>query len=173
MTDSVFSARALEALSDHVQLEVIASNTYLFFAHACYYRNLDAYGNLFVKWAKEEFEHAREMLKYLGDVGQCTPPDTSFSIKNLSELSLVDMLKASLELERHVGRSIYRVYKLALSEGDAGLVEFMAPFARHVPEELNEKETHMKRVQELGERLANDLLVEFLEGLEEVEDEED
>lgn len=161
-----YSANALEALSDHVQLEVIASNTYLYFAHVCYRRNLDAYGDLFVEWSKEELDHAREMLKYLGDVGHCAKPDVSFSLSSTEELTLADTLLASVELERKVGANIYRIYRLALSEGDAGLVEFLAPFARLVPKEINEKETHLERVRQLGERLANDLLGEFLEGVD-------
>ncbi len=47
---------------------------------------------------------------------------------------------------------------MALEDGDTSLASFLNEFSLLVPKEINEKETHLERVRELGERLANDLL---------------
>ena len=164
--EPIFSKSALEKLSRHVALELGASTTYLYFSHVCRRKNLDGYANLFSEWSKEEHRHAEMILEYLGEVG--FPANFSLGVKygegeEDSTTSLETMLEASLELEKEVGKSVYEINKEALSEGDFGLAEFMLKLSKLVPKEINEKETHLQRVRELGEFLADDLLKEFLE----------
>lgn len=148
----------------------MASMSYLYFSNFCRARNLDKYADLFWEWSKEELEHARKMLDYLGDLGRPAGLSISGQI-DPGGMGKPGTLRACLErsvsIERVVGESILRIHRMAVEDGDASLVHFLREFAILVPKEINEKETHLQRVVELGEQLANDLLGEFLEGSEE------
>lgn len=149
-------------LSRHISLELLASRVYLYFSQLCGYWNLDNYSKLFSLWSKEEHKHANQMLDFLGEVGYRVKPDDLEWARFQSsdeDPTLYSCLKGSYEIERLVGSSIYKIHKVALEEGNYALVDFISPFSRLVPRELNEKETHMYRVKDLGERTANDTLL--------------
>lgn len=151
----------LSELGKHVSLELLASRAYLYFSHLCARQNLDAYAHLFQEWSEEEHRHAQEIVLYLGELGARVGPETLEEARMASfseEAGLEGALEASLSLERLVGANLFRIYRMALGEGDAATVEFLSPFVRLVPKEINEKETHLQRVRELGPRLANDTL---------------
>jgi len=168
--ESMFSKSALEKLSQHVALELGASLTYLYFSHACRRKNLDGYADLFAKWSKEEHRHAEIILSYLGEVGFPASFFLETRYGGTGDERLERMLEISLELEKEVGKSIYEINKEAVADGDFGLAEFMLKLSKLVPKEINEKETHLQRVRELGEFLADDLLREFLEKFDGKED---
>lgn len=143
-------------------MEVAASVTYLYFSNYCRARNLDNYADLFYSWSREELEHANKMLDYLGDLGRRASLSMSIGIDSSKVAPgpkvLEECLSRSLELERSVGSSVMRIHQMALEDGDTSLASFLNEFSLLVPKEINEKETHLERVRELGERLANDLL---------------
>jgi ferritin len=159
----MFSNRALEKLSKHVALELGASLTYLYFSHVCRKKNLDGYADLFAEWSREEHGHAEMILNYLGEVGFPASYFLETRYGGTEDEKLERMLEVAVELEKTVGKSIYEVNREATADGDFGLVEFMLKLSKLVPKEINEKETHLQRVKELGEVLADDLLNEFLE----------
>ena len=165
----MFSESALKELEKHVGLEVMASTSYLYFSNFCRARNLDKYADLFWEWSKEELEHAHKMLDYLGNLGRSAGLSISGQIdpEGMGEPgTLKACLERSVSIEKAVGENIMRIHKMALEDGDASLVHFLREFALLVPKEINEKETHLQRVVELGERLADDLLGEFLKKTE-------
>jgi len=163
LMEPMFSKSALERLSQHVALELGASLTYLYFSHVCRKKNLDGYADLFAKWSREEHRHAEMILDYLGEVGFSASFFLETRYGGTEDERLERMLEVALEIEKTVGKSIYEINKEAVADGDFGLAEFMLKLSKLVPKEINEKETHLQRIRELGEVLADDLLREFLE----------
>lgn len=126
MSRQNFSEAAEAALNDQINMELYASYAYQAAARHFQREDVALYGfaKFFQESSDEEREHAEKFQKYLlirG--GQMTlkdikAPPTSYE-------SGLSAMEAALQLERDVNESLLNMHKVADSNGDAQMTDFL------------------------------------------------
>ena len=140
----MISERIQDKLNEQIQKEFYSA--YLYLSMEAYFasENLNGFANWFHIPAQEERDHAMMIFDYVNRVGgrvllrQIDAPRVEFA-------SPEDVLKATLEHEQFVTRSIYDIVDVALEEKDHKTNSFLQWFVNEQVEEEENAENNLKR----------------------------
>ena len=116
----------LEAFSEHITIERLASAQY--FAQALWFaeRELRGFSKFFEHESKDEQEHASNFSKYLIARGQSVSLD-KLPAPKLNFASALDVVTESFQMEADVTTSVQQLYSLAERANDTRTNVFLDP----------------------------------------------
>lgn len=155
--------RLLSALNAQIGMEYEASLKYDSIGSYFTLQDLPQLSKFFFKQSTEEREHAHKLVQYVLDRdGQVIIP--ALSAPPYTFASPVEAVKAALEGERKVTKSILELYELATSEKDHATAIMLQWFVtEQVEEEATVKQllSFVERGKEFGMMTVEDYLAEM------------
>lgn len=146
----MISKKVQAALLGQLQMEFVASYSYLGMATYCRENSLAGFGNFFAKQSEEERAHAMKIYDYLLETDAGVSLGDVKSAKTSYE-SILDVLKAAYKQEQEVTKSINKIYDLAVSEKDNASSAFLQWF---ISEQVEEEASMRDAIEQL--ELAGD-----------------
>ena len=127
----------VNVLNEQIVMESEAASFYLYMASWCEVSGHDGASEFFYKQSDEERTHMLKIVHYMNRLGTIANISTvKEPPKNLD--SLEDIVKAALENEQKVTKSIHEIITLAEKERDRRTFDFMQWF---VKEQIEEEDT--------------------------------
>lgn len=146
----MISEKLAKALNDQMNNEFAAAQTYLSMASYCEYRNYSGFAHFFLQQVEEERFHAMKIYNYLNDRGiramisSVPAPTTDFE-------NLVHTFEVSLEQEKEVTKSFYRIMDIAWDEKEHATISFLTWFLDEQVEEEATFDTHIEYLKRIRE----------------------
>ncbi|WP_438311345.1 ferritin [Sporosarcina sp. FA9] len=146
----MMSENLATALNEQMNNEFAAAQTYLSMASYCEYRNYSGFAHFFLQQVEEERMHAMKIYSYLNDRGfraeisSIPAPATSFD-------NLLNTFEVSLQQEKEVTKSFYRLMDIAWEEKEHATISFLNWFLDEQVEEEATFDTHIEYLKRLGE----------------------
>ncbi|MFD1927209.1 ferritin [Sporosarcina siberiensis] len=146
----MMSENLATALNEQMNNEFAAAQTYLSMASYCEYRNYSGFAHFFLQQVEEERMHAMKIYSYLNDRGfravisSIPAPTTSFD-------NLLNTFEVSLQQEKEVTKSFYRIMDIAWEEKEHATISFLNWFLDEQVEEEATFDTHIEYLKRLGE----------------------
>ncbi|MBN2557796.1 MAG: ferritin [Clostridia bacterium] len=134
------SENILGLLNEQIKKEL--HSAYLYKGIEAYFENLGLKGmaNWFMVQAQEEMGHAMKFFNYVNEVGGLVQLGTIEAVTSKYK-SPLEAMKASLEHERYITASIYKIVDAAIDERDHKTNSFLQWFIdEQVEEEANAEE---------------------------------
>lgn len=138
-----------DAINEQIKMELTASQSYLAMSAYCEAINLPGFAHWLRIQSEEERAHALKLYDFLHDRGgrvvlQALPqPEAEFD-------SVLDVFQTTLEHERKVTASIYRIYELAQKESDPPTQVLMQWFINEQVEEEKNATTIIEQLKLVG-----------------------
>lgn len=146
----MISKKVQAALSNQLQMEFVASYSYLGMATYCRENSLPGFGNYFAKQSSEEHTHAMKIYDYLLET------DAGVSLADIKSAkttykSILDVFKTAHKQEQDVTKSINTIHDLAVVEKDNASSVFLQWF---ITEQVEEEASMRDAIEQL--ELASD-----------------
>lgn len=146
MSKSKISTKVAEELNRQFNQELAAAHAYLALSVWCEVRNLNGFGQYFVKQAGEERAHADRILKHLTDRGM-TPVVAALPAPKQDFKTLLEAALQAQALETANTHGIHAVYEAALAAKDYPAQVLMHWFINEQVEEEAWANEMVERIQ--------------------------
>ncbi|MCK5611260.1 ferritin [Candidatus Pacearchaeota archaeon] len=134
-TNYILSDILRKALDDQIEKELNSSCLYLSASHYFAINNLKGFALFFKKQSKEEYEHAERFISLFKK--HRIQPSLERSFQPPTWKNTENILELSLSHEKSISTSIHDIYKIAESEGNVCVCEFLKWFVKEQLEEEN------------------------------------
>jgi ferritin heavy chain len=143
-----FHADSEAAINKQINMELYASYFYLALAYQFDRHDvaLEGFHKYFKDSSHEEREHAEKFMKYLNQRGGTITLEPIQPPKKFDYKTGVEAMRAALELEREVNKSLLNIHKVASQHNDAHLTDFLEE------EYLDEQ---VESIKKLGDYVTN------------------
>ena len=141
-----------EMLNEQVNKEFYSSYLYLYFANFYMEKGLSGFANWYKIQFQEENDHAMLFIQYM----QNNDIKVTLEAIQKPEIKLnenIDALKASLEHEKYITKSINNIYEQALIEKDFRTIQFLDWFIKEQGEEESTANELVKKMELFGSDL--------------------
>lgn len=146
-------------LNEQLNRELYAQYFYLVIASYFFERDLNGFGEFFLKQSQEEGEHAMRIFHYLMEKGASFHP-LPIEIPPKNYDSPLSCFQAAREYEEKITLSYYNVLKKARDLGEFDVEEFLWWYIREQREEEALMQTWVARLSAAGNDPAALLLLE-------------
>ncbi len=142
-------SKIYELLNDQVNKEFYSSYLYLYFANFYVDKGLNGFANWYKVQSQEENAHAMLFIQYI----QNNDMEVTLEAIKKPDVKLngnIDALKASLEHEKYITKSIHSIYEQALCEKDFRTIQFLDWFIKEQGEEESAASELVKKMELFG-----------------------
>ncbi len=130
----MLSSQMQQLLNDQYHRELFSANQYLATSSYFLEENLDGFAHFFRIQAEEETDHAMRQYDYVHEVdGKITHEALPAPVNEFG--SYLEAFEKALEHEQYITRSIFKIVKAALDEGDFATHQFFQWFVAEQVEE--------------------------------------
>jgi ferritin len=145
----MLNKKIIDLLNSQINKEFFSSYLYLDMSNYYFDKNLNGFGNWFSIQAKEEYEHAMLILKYiLNNSEKVVLYEIAAPNKHYSDYK--QPLEGSLEHEIYISASINTIYADAYSLKDFKTMQFLDWFVKEQGEEEKNADDLCKRFDLFG-----------------------
>ena len=138
-----------QALDDQIRLEAVASNAYLAMASWSETTGYEGAAAYFYAQSDEERAHMLKIIHYLNGLGACaTIPQ--IDAPRISFKSLESVMKASLENEQAITKTVHSMVGIAQEEGDYPTRVFLEWFVSEQAHEETKFEAVLQKFDVIG-----------------------
>ena len=138
-----------KALDGQVELEAVASNSYLAMASWCEVSGYEGAASYFYAQSSEERDHMIKVIHYINEMGSnAAIPSTKAPASSYK--SLEDIIKTALKSEQNVTKEIHKIVEIAQKDKDHATFAFLEWFINEQVHEETKFETILQKFDLIG-----------------------